>query len=236
LSRPKNFPGFINGGGMFTGIVQEIGTIRGRAPAGDAVRFTIAAPAISPRLSVGDSISCDGVCLTVEMLVPGGFTACAVPETLAKTTLTLWTSGGFVNLEGALTAATPLGGHFVLGHVDGVCEVTAARDLGDGGRDLEVRIPDEFVPYCVYKGSITLSGVSLTIAAIDDARLRVALIPHTLEVTTLKFATPGGRLNFEVDILAKHVERQLAARFGARFGSSGKPLDDEAPGKWGHAV
>jgi riboflavin synthase len=217
---------------MFTGIVQEMGTIRGRVPAGDAVRFDIEAPRLAPRLAVGDSIACDGVCLTVETLVPGGFTACAVPETLAKTTLSLWAAGGFVNLEGALTAATPLGGHFVLGHVDGTCEVARIRDLGDGGREVDVRLPEEFLPYCVYKGSICLGGVSLTIAAVEDDRVRVALIPHTLQETTLKFAAPGGRLNFEADILAKHVERQLEARLGARplgeqglqaFGAGARP-------------
>jgi riboflavin synthase alpha subunit len=205
---------------MFTGIVQEMGAIRGRVSAGKAVRFSIDAPRLAPRLAVGDSVSCDGVCLTVETLTPGGFTACAVPETLAKTTLNLWAVGGFVNLESALTAATPLGGHFVLGHVDGTCEVTAVRDLGDGGRTVDVRLPDEFLPFCVYKGSICLGGVSLTIAAVEGTHIRVALIPHTLQETTLKFAAPGGMLNFEVDILAKHVERQLAARLGAHFGAA----------------
>jgi riboflavin synthase len=203
---------------MFTGIVQEMGKIVARANVsagtGHAVRFTIAAPSVASRLSIGDSIACDGVCLTVETLVEGGFTACAIPETLAKTTLDLWTEGGFVNLETALTAATPLGGHFVLGHVDGVCEVTAVKDLGDGGREVTVRLPEEFLPYCVYKGSITLAGVSLTIAATEGDTVRVALIPHTLQATTLGFAVPRGRLNFEADILAKHIERQLALRFG----------------------
>lgn len=210
---------------MFTGIVQEIGTVRARTTVAgateDAIRFGIAAPRLAPRLAVGDSVACDGVCLTVETQSADGFTVCAVPETLAKTTLNQWAEGGFVNLETALTAATPLGGHFVLGHADGVCTVTAARDLGpDGtsGRELEVRLPQEFMPYCVYKGSICLNGVSLTIAAVAGNCVRVALIPHTLEATTLKSAAPGSTLNFEVDILAKHVERQLAARLsdGAR--------------------
>lgn len=217
---------------MFTGIVQEMGKIAARedviAAAGHAVRFTIAAPVLAPKLSIGDSVSCDGVCLTVETLQPsqGGasaFTVCAVPETLAKTTLDLWAVDGRVNLETALTAATPLGGHFVLGHVDGVCEVVDVRDLGDGGREVTARLPAEFLPYCVYKGSITLSGVSLTIAAIEGDCVRVALIPHTLEATTLGFAAAGlkrGRMNFEVDILAKHVERQLEAR-AARLQGSG---------------
>jgi riboflavin synthase len=204
---------------MFTGIVQEMGTIRGRIPAGDSVRFEIEAPRVAPRLAIGDSVACDGVCLTVETLTADRFTACAVPETLAKTTLAQWTVGGFVNLEGALTAATPLGGHFVLGHTDGTCDVTDVRALGingESGRELEVRLPEEFAPFCVYKGSICLNGVSLTIASVEGARVRVALIPHTVQETTLKYAAVGGRLNFEVDILAKHVERQLAARFATQ--------------------
>jgi len=197
---------------MFTGIVQEIGIVRARIPTGNAMRFSIGAPAVAPKLSVGDSVSCDGVCLTVETLEPGGFTACAVPETLAKTTLDQWAAKDAVNLETALTANAPMGGHFVLGHVDGVCDVVEARDLGDGGRELTVRLPAEFLPFCVYKGSITLSGVSLTIAAVEDDRVRVALIPHTLAATTLGVRKAGDRLNFEADILAKHVERQLQAR------------------------
>ena len=131
---------------------------------------------------------------------------------MAKTTLDLWAVGGFINVELALTAQAPLGGHFVLGHVDGVCEVIEVKDLGEAGREVTVRLPPEFLVYCVYKGSITLSGVSLTIAAVEGDTVRVALIPHTLQVTTLGFAVPRGRINFEVDILAKHIERQLALR------------------------
>jgi riboflavin synthase len=213
---------------MFTGIVQEMGKIVARenvsATAGHAVRFTVSAPAVAPKLSIGDSVACDGACLTVETLVRStesakenatGFTVCAIPETLSKTTLDLWAVGGFINLESALTAQAPLGGHFVLGHVDGVCEVVAVNDLGDGGCEVTVRLPTEFLPYCVYKGSITLSGVSLTIAAVENDTVRVALIPHTLEVTTLGMAVPRGRVNFEVDILAKHIERQLSLRAAA---------------------
>lgn len=197
---------------MFTGIVQEIGRLRDRVAVGDAVRLHFIAPGVASRLAVGDSVACEGACLTVETLESEGFTACAIPETLAKTTLGLWTANEAVNLETALTANTAMGGHFVLGHVDGVCVVVVVQDLGDGGRELTVRLPEEFVPFCVYKGSITLSGVSLTIAAVEDDRVRVALIPHTLAVTTLGGRKVGDRLNFETDILAKHVERQLQAR------------------------
>jgi riboflavin synthase len=197
---------------MFTGIVQEVGMLRDRVAVGDALRLHIAGPGVASRLAVGDSVACEGVCLTVETLQPDGFTACAIPETLAKTTLGRWAVNEAINLETALTANAPMGGHFVLGHVDGVCEVVATKDLGDGGRELTVRLPEEFIPFCVYKGSVTLAGVSLTIAAVEDDRVRVALIPHTLAVTTLGSRKVGDRLNFEVDILAKHVERQLQAR------------------------
>jgi riboflavin synthase len=224
---------------MFTGIVQEVGKIAARSAAGEAVRFSVQA-ALANRLAIGDSVACDGVCLTVETLLPNGFTACAVPETLAKTTLDLWAPGGSVNLETAMTASTPLGGHFVLGHVDGVCDVVEAKPLGangESGLELTVRLPEAFTPYCVYKGSICLSGVSLTIAGLEDDRVRVALIPHTLESTTLKHAAPGRKLNFEVDILAKHVERQLAARFGDRTGKGGAPaLTPEKVREWGYGL
>lgn len=193
---------------MFTGIVQEIGTVRDRMPAGDAVRFVIEAPGLAPKLAVGDSIACEGVCLTVESLEPAAFSARAVPETLARTTLDAWKTGTPVNLEISLTPATPMGGHFVLGHTDGVCEVTDVRVLAEGGgREITLRIPEPFARYCAYKGSIALGGVSLTLAAVDRDSVRIAVIPHTLSVTTFGNVKTGDRLNFEVDILAKYVER-----------------------------
>lgn len=193
---------------MFTGIVQEIGTVRARAPRDGAVRFFLEAPGISARLAVGDSVACEGVCLTVETLEPGGFSATAVPETLARTTLGDWEPGTRVNLEASLTPATPMGGHFVLGHADGVCEVAGVRDLGEGGgREISLRIPEGFRRYCAYKGSLAVAGVSLTIAAVEDEGVRIAVIPHTLAATTLGGAKTGDRLNFEADVLAKYVER-----------------------------
>ncbi len=193
---------------MFTGIVQEIGTVRARAPRDGSVRFSLRAPGIAPRLAVGDSVACEGVCLTVESLEPQGFAATAVPETLARTTLGDWEPGTRVNLEASLTPATPMGGHFVLGHADGLCEVAEIRDLGEGGgRELSLRIPGGFRRYCAYKGSIALAGVSLTVAALEDEGVRIAVIPHTLAATTLGGAKAGDRLNFEADVLAKYVER-----------------------------
>ncbi len=218
---------------MFTGIVQETGRVRGLSPLGGAVRFTISAPGLSSRLAVGDSVACDGVCLTVERLERDGFTVCAVPETLARTTLGHLAMGSALNLESALTPTTPMGGHFVHGHVDGTCEVIEIRPLGDGeGREVTVRLPGPFARYCVYKGSICLSGVSLTIAAVEGSSVRVALIPHTLSATTLGNATVGDLLNFEVDILAKYVER-LAGR---GTGSQQASLDEAALRKWGYEV
>jgi riboflavin synthase len=220
---------------MFTGIVQELGKIREKIPVGKAIRFSFEAPLLSPRLQVGDSIACDGVCLTVEESSATGFSVSAVPETLAKTTLKEWKAGTSVNLEPSATPQTSLGGHFVLGHVDGLCEVVAAKRLDAGeGLELTVRLPEEFLPYCVYKGSLTLSGISLTIAAVEGDRLRFAIIPHTLEVTNLRQVTPGQHLNFEADILAKYVERQLAFRAAGAAASS--TLAAATLEKWGYEV
>src|SRR4051812_32107653 len=160
---------------MFTGIVQETGKIRERVPAGKAIRFSLEAPLLAPQLRTGDSIACDGVCLTVEQGDASVFSVSAVPETLAKTTLGNLNAGDRINLEPALTPQTPMGGHFMLGHVDGVCEVVAVKELAQGeGREITVRLPEEFLRYCVYKGSLTLSGVSLTIAETNGNRVRFA--------------------------------------------------------------
>jgi len=214
---------------MFTGIVQELGKIRERVETGKAVLFSFTAPLLSHSLKVGDSIACDGVCLTVERSGSGEFSVCAVPETLSKTTLGEWKTGTTVNLEPALTPQTPIGGHFMMGHIDATCEVVEVKTLSSGeGREISVRLPAEFIRYCVYKGSLTLSGISLTIASIEEDLLRFAIIPHTLEVTNLGAATVGTRLNFEVDVLAKYVERQL------KFGKS--EITEFKLETWGYEV
>ncbi|HLP40076.1 MAG TPA: riboflavin synthase [Fibrobacteria bacterium] len=205
---------------MFTGIVQELGKVAECGSVGPSLRFRITAPRIAAGLKMGDSVACNGVCLTAEQVFPDGFAVTAVPETLSRTALGDLGPGGTLNLEPALSVGTPLGGHFMQGHVDGVAEVTEVRALPNGGgKELTVRIPRDFARYCVEKGSFGLHGVSLTIAAAEGADgelIRFALVPHTLAHTTLDSAVPGQRLNFEVDMLGKYVERLLAARPGMR--------------------
>jgi riboflavin synthase alpha subunit len=201
---------------VFTGIVREVGRVEAVEPApSGGVRLRIAAPETAPRAGEGDSVAVNGACLTVTGPpgADGTLAFDAVPETLARTTLGDLRAGDPVNLEPALRAGDPLGGHVVQGHVDGVATVTAAEPEGDGAR-LTVELPESLVHLAVEKGSIALDGVSLTIAALDGPRIEIALVPHTLAATTLGRAGPGARLNVEADILAKHVERLLEARVG----------------------
>jgi riboflavin synthase len=233
---------------MFTGIVEEVGVIREKIPVGPALRFRLTAPGVAQGLKPGDSVSCNGVCLTAETIFPDGFTATAVPETVARTTLGAMGNGDAVNLESALKAGSPMGGHIVQGHVDGVAEVAAWKDLPDGsGRELSIRVPETFTRYCVEKGSLALHGVSLTIAGIDGDRIRIALVPHTLSHTNLGRMKAGDRLNFEVDLVGKYVEKLLGFVNGpghgggsAQAGASSLPakpaLDPASLGKWGYGV
>ena len=233
---------------MFTGIIEEVGVIRERIPAGPALRFRLTAPKVVNGLKPGDSVACNGVCLTAEEIFPDGFTATAVPETLRRTALGSIALGDAVNLEAALKAGAPMGGHIVQGHVDGVGEVAGWKDLPDGsGRELSVLIPEAFTRYCVEKGSIALHGVSLTIAGIEGTRIRIALVPHTLAHTNLGRMRAGETLNFEVDLVGKYVEKLLGfAGPGAHAVGAwaqahpGKPapsnLDPESLGKWGYGV
>lgn len=166
------------------------------------------------RLEIGASLAVSGVCLTVTELdgePPLGCTVELSPETLSRTTLGSLRRNDPVNLEPALRMGDPLGGHMVQGHVDGTTAVADRRDLADH-RELAFAIPPELEIYLVEKGSITVDGVSLTISALHPDRFEVALIPHTLEVTTLSCLRPGDRVNLEVDVLAKYVHRMLAAR------------------------
>jgi riboflavin synthase len=220
--------------GMFTGIVEEVGSIGEKIPQGAAVRFRVRAPGIARTLKIGDSVSCDGVCLTAETVSPEGFTATAVPETLGRTTLSSARPGDRLNLEAALKAGSPMGGHIVQGHVDGQAEVVAWKALQgsdgrDAGKELTVRVPAAFARYCVEKGSFALHGVSLTIAAKQGDTLRFALVPHTLSATNLGGKAPGDRLNFEVDILGKYVE-SLLGHAALPGGAALPPAATEAPG------
>lgn len=192
---------------MFTGIVLDLGRLEARFPHNGGMDFLISTPVLAPSLKIGDSVACDGVCLTVTALEGPAFRVHAVPETLSKTSLGALPVGAALNLEPALSATALLGGHFVLGHVDGIARVISVRNLPDGSRLLRIRLPEDSARFCVEKGSIALSGVSLTLAKVDGPEMEIALIPHTLAVTTLGGAEPGDALNFETDMMGKYVEK-----------------------------
>jgi riboflavin synthase alpha subunit len=182
---------------MFTGLVREIGKVASFADG----RLVVEA---SAQAGIGDSVAIDGVCLTVVEAGDGRLAFELVPETLGR----VRPFRERVNVEPALRAGDPLGGHQVQGHVDGVGRVVAVTPEGDGVR-VRIEAPAGVLRYCVEKGSITVDGVSLTVAAVDDTGLEVALIPHTLEATTLSELEPGSEVNLETDVLAKYVEKLL---------------------------
>jgi riboflavin synthase len=192
---------------MFTGIVREIGTVA----AFEDSRLVLAAPETAAGVAVGDSVSIAGVCLTVVEAGEGRIAFDVVPETLSRTALGELEPGAAVNLEPALRMGEPLGGHVVQGHVDAVGTVRSVTPEGESRR-VWFDAPDEIVRYCLEKGSIAVDGVSLTVAALDDDGFEVALIPHTLAATTLGALEPGDEVNLETDVLAKVVERLVAAR------------------------
>lgn len=199
---------------MFTGLVVERGRlIEDPSPSGaGGVRMVIGhGPEIRERLYIGASLAVSGVCLTVTERADGRVTVELSPETLARTTLGDLKKGHEVNLEPALRMGDPLGGHLVQGHVDGTAGVAGRRDLADH-RVLAFSIPPQLAPFLVEKGSVTVDGVSLTVSALLPDRFEVALIPHTLEITTLSNLRPGDRVNLEVDVIGKYVQRMLAAR------------------------
>ena len=188
---------------MFTGLVREVGTVvsvTGR----ETMRLEVKAPATAAGL--GDSVAIDGVCLTVVAVDGETLAFDAVPETLARTSLGGLAAGSRVNLEPALRAGEPLGGHYVQGHVDGVGTIRSVELEGDGKR-LWFDAPMELLRYLVEKGSIAVQGASLTVAALDDAGFAVALVPHALEATTLGMLEPGDAVNLEADVIGKYVER-----------------------------
>jgi riboflavin synthase alpha subunit len=197
---------------MFTGIVRERGRVV-RADGGpDGLLLELEAPDTAALSAVGDSVSIAGACLTATSVADGRLTFQAVPETMERTSLGRLRPGEEVNLEPALRAGDPLGGHYVQGHVDAVGTVRSLDREGEGAR-LWVDGPAAVLRYCVEKGSITVDGVSLTVAALDASGFAIALVPHTLEATTLGALEPGDPVNVEVDVLAKYVER-LVGRDG----------------------
>ena len=195
---------------MFTGIVEELGTVTAVEDQGDAIRLTIASDVTLSDAGLGDSIAVNGCCLTVAERTDTTWTADVMAETLAKTTTGRLDVGDRVNLERAVTAEKRLGGHVVQGHVDAVGEVVA-RTPSEHWELVEIKMPDELGRYLVDKGSITVDGTSLTVVEAGDHTFTVSLIPETLARTTLGFRAVGDQVNLEVDVIAKHVEKLVRA-------------------------
>lgn len=195
---------------MFTGIVHELGRVETIERCDAGARLRISAE-LATALAAGDSVSVEGACLTAAAVDTGAFEADVMNQTLSLTTFGALAAGEAVNLEPALRAGDPLGGHLVQGHVDGVSEVVAVIEDGIARR-LTIRVPDGLERYLVERGSVTVAGASLTVAGLDGDRFEVSLIPETLARTTLGAASQGTRLNLELDILARYVERLLGFR------------------------
>lgn len=196
---------------MFTGIVEEMGRVESVVPSGEGLRLRIHAVTVVSDLPIGSSVAVDGVCLTVVEVDGDALQVDVVPETMSRTTLGRLGVGDPVNLERAMAASGRFDGHVVQGHVDGVGSISSISAHGDDVR-FGVECPPDLLRYVVEKGSITVSGVSLTVAALGPDGFEVALIPHTLAVTSLGRREAGDAVNLEVDILAKYVERLLEAR------------------------
>jgi riboflavin synthase len=197
---------------MFTGLVEELGSVVETAIGADLGRISVRAPRLAPLARIGDSIAVGGVCLTVVGRDHDVLRFDAVPETLRRTALSRLAPGREVNLEDALRAGEPFGGHVVQGHVDGVGSVAALSADGSESHRVRIATPPELLRYLVEKGSVAVDGVSLTVAELHEDGFTVALIPHTWTATTLSQLRPGDPVNLEVDVLAKHVERLLAPR------------------------
>ena len=193
---------------MFTGIVRELGLVVEAEEAGGGRALSVRAPATAARARVGDSVAINGCCLTATEIADGTMRFHAVPETIARSTLGTLEPDEEVNVEPAIRAGEELGGHYVQGHVDAVGRIRSVDAEGQGLR-VVVEAPDAVLRYCVEKGSVTVEGVSLTVAEVADDAFAVALVPHTLEATTLSAIQPGLAVNLEADVLAKYVERLL---------------------------
>ena len=196
---------------MFTGIVEEVGTLRRVTPGAQSVVLDLDASVVTEDAAVGDSILTDGVCLTITSLRAGGFTADAMPETVRRTTLRERRPGDRLNLERALTLSSRLGGHLVSGHVDGVGTVTSVTPEGNA-LVVEIEAPEAVSRVTVDQGSVAVDGVSLTVVGVAGDRIRVSLIPHTAAVTTLGRLAAGARANLEADLIAKYVYAFVSGR------------------------
>jgi riboflavin synthase len=198
---------------MFTGIVEELGTVEAIEQQSDAARLTVRATLALEGTDLGDSIAVNGCCLTVAERTDATWTADVMAETLARTGLGSLSAGDRVNLERAASVGSRLGGHLVQGHVDAVGHV-ARREPGEHWEVVTISMPRELAPYLVDKGSITVDGVSLTVVEAGHDGFTVSLIPETLRRTTLGFRAPGDTVNLEVDVIGKYVARQLELRMG----------------------
>ena len=194
---------------MFTGIIEEVGRVARIEQRGENRRITVAAENVGKELEPGDSVAVSGVCLTALDIKPGSFCADLAPETWVRTSFSRIEEGARVNLELPMKADGRFGGHIVQGHVDGTGEFLSLEELGDDNWWLRIRVPAELDRYLVYKGSIAIDGISLTVAAIEDCVASVTIIPHTYRNTTLGGYSTGARVNLECDILAKHVEKLM---------------------------
>ncbi len=213
---------------MFTGLVEDLGTVAGVDATYEGVRLTVRT-ALSGELAEGDSIAVNGVCLTATAIADGAFRADVMHETLHRSSLAAAAEGAPVNLELALRADGRLGGHIMQGHVDGVGEVAEVREDGFS-RVVTIAAGPDLLRYVVEKGSIAVDGVSLTVARVDAAGFDVSLIPETLERTTLGAAQPGAPVNLEVDVMAKYAEKLLHPAPGAPDAAGSSAQGDELPG------
>lgn len=192
---------------MFTGLVEEVGTVRSVTPVGDGARVVIEAALVLSDAELGASIAVNGCCLTVVEFDGDSWAADAVPETLERTNIGNLAPGDAVNLERPLAANGRYGGHVVQGHVDATATITSIAELDDGSYRYTFALPPSLAAYVVEKGSVALDGISLTVASVDATSFSIAVIPHTHEVTTLGRRTVGDAVNVEADVLAKYVER-----------------------------
>jgi len=195
---------------MFTGIIEELGVVQSVARHAVGARLVVSCADVLSDLTLGASIAVNGVCLTAVEVAPDSFSADLAPETLDRSNLGDLKAGDRVNLERPLSLGARLSGHIVQGHVDGTGTLEALRDLGDGNLELIVQAPRELDRFLVYKGSITIDGISLTIATVTDGLVKIAIIPHTYAATNLRARLAGDRVNIECDILAKHVDKLLS--------------------------
>ena len=192
---------------MFTGLVEEVGTVEFTEPEEGGRRLVVSATLVASDLEPGDSVNVNGCCQTVTAAGDGQFTMIAVPETLRVTTLGALVEGHVVNLERPVRLMDRLGGHLVQGHVDAVGRVRAVREEEDSGRFIEVEAAPEVLRYVASKGSIAVDGTSFTVARVDEASFAVAVIPHTWQATICRTYGPGTEVNLEVDLIARYLER-----------------------------